>query len=409
MRGCASNNFTGNCGGNMTAVKRYLLPALAVFALLLYVEITAPRPVDWTPSFSRYDKIPYGSYVLYDLLSDYFPGQEVITCGRTIYETIFEGEFNYDSNYIFINSSFNIDELETAELLTYATAGGHVLIAAEQFNGPLTDTLRFATRFPFRLPNDSVSINLSNPALRRDSSYVYRNGTTDYFFARFDTARTVVLGRNSLGHANFIRLAHGSGAIYLSTVPYAFTNYNALYHGNIDYLSKALSYLPRQPVYWDEYYKVRRQSASTPLRFILNRPALKWAYYLTLAGVLLFIIFEGKRRQRIIPVVPPLSNTTVQFVQTVGRLYYLNGDHKNLAEKKISHFLEHLRNYYYLKTDTLSEALYQQIAEKSGIPRKEVDRLFHVIRAVQRREEISEAELLQLHQLMETFYQQSER
>lgn len=392
----------------MTALKRYILPALAIFALLLYVELTAPRPVDWTPSFSRYDKIPYGGYVLYDLLADYFPGQEILSCENPIFETIIEGEFTHASNYIFINSSFMVDEFEAAELINYAAAGGHVLIAAEQFGKPLSDTLKFATRFPFRMPDDSVSINLSNPALRRDSSYVYRNGTTDYFFARFDTVRTIVLGRNSLGHANFIRLEHGAGAIYLSTVPYAFTNYNALYHGNIDYLSKALSYLPRQPVYWDEYYKVRRQSASTPLRFILNRPALKWAWYLTLAGILLFIIFEGRRRQRIIPVIPPLSNTTVQFVQTVGRLYYLNGDHKNLAEKKISHFLEHLRNYYYLKTDTLSEALYQQIAEKSGIARSEVDRLFRAIRAVQRREEISEAELRQLHQLMETFYQQSE-
>lgn len=392
----------------MTALKRYLLPGLAVFALLLYVELTAPRPVDWTPSFSRYDKIPYGSYVLYDLLADYFPGQEIIPSEKPIHETIVEGEFTYASNYIFINSNFKIDEFEAAELITYAAKGGNVLIAAEQFGKALTDTLEFTTRFPFRMPDDSVSINLSNPALRRDSSYVYRNGTTDYFFTRFDTARALVLGRNSLGQVNFIRLAHGAGAFYLSTVPYAFTNYNALYHGNIDYISKALSYLPRQPVYWDEYYKVRRQSASTPLRFILNRPALQWAWYLTLAGVLLFIIFEGRRRQRIIPVIPPLSNTTVQFVQTVGRLYYLNGDHKNLAEKKISHFLEHLRNYYYLKTDSLSEALYQQIAEKSGISRGEVDKLFRTIRTVQQREEISEAELQQLHQLMETFYQQSE-
>jgi hypothetical protein len=33
----------------------------AIFILLIVVEINKPKPVDWTPTFSRKDKIPYGN------------------------------------------------------------------------------------------------------------------------------------------------------------------------------------------------------------------------------------------------------------------------------------------------------------------------------------------------------------
>ena len=46
-------------------------------------------------------------------------------------------------------------------------------------------------------------------------------------------------------------------------------------------------------------------------------------------------LFNSKRRQRIVPVIKPLRNTTVEFVQTIGNLYYQQGNTANVIDKKI--------------------------------------------------------------------------
>ena len=82
-------------------------------------------------------------------------------------------------------------------------------------------------------------------------------------------------------------------------------------------------------------------------RYIFTQPALTWAYYLVLIGLLFYALFAGKRTQRVIPVVEPPRNTSLEFAQTVGRLYFQQGDHDNLARKKIQYFLAGLRERYH--------------------------------------------------------------
>ena len=67
------------------------------------------------------------------------------------------------------------------------------------------------------------------------------------------------------------------------------------------------------------------------------------------------MIFNAKRKQRIVKVVKPLENTTVAFTKTIGNLYYETKDHNNLIDKKITYFLEYIRRVYYLDTQMLNE------------------------------------------------------
>jgi hypothetical protein len=180
-----------------------------------------------------------------------------------------------------------------------------------------------------------------------------------------------------------------------------------LYQRNADYISKTFSYLPVQNTYWDEYYKGYHREPQTPLRFIIAQPALKWALYLILGSLILFMIFEAKRKQRIIPVVKPLSNTTLEFTETVGRLYFQHKDHKNIAEKKITYFLDYLRNRFYVRTDELNEELYSKLANKTGISQEEIVTLFQQITFVRSRKSISEQELMSLNLQIEDFQKKS--
>ena len=52
------------------------------------------------------------------------------------------------------------------------------------------------------------------------------------------------------------------------------------------------------------------------------------------------MIFNAKRRQRVVPIINPLPNTTLDFTKTIGNLYYQEGNHQNIVDKKIIYFLE---------------------------------------------------------------------
>jgi hypothetical protein len=395
----------------MKHYRLYIVFMVLGVTLLAFIESLRPTPVDWSPSYSRQDRIPYGTYVLYDLLADIFAGSEVSTSRETVYATL-NGTTHIGSNYIFIGQDYNPGPLDAEKLLDFAGNGNSVFIAAEKIAPALADTLGIDidSHFGFSrsVGGDSLRIRLVNPAFA-GHGYLLTKTSSDSYFSRFDTARTTVLGLNSLSQPNFIRIEHGAGSIYINTVPLAFTNYCLLYNGTSDYAAKALSYLPVQNTIWDEFYKSGREEARTPLRFILSREPLRWAYYLLVVSVGLYVLVEGKRRQRIIPRIAPLQNTTLEFAETVGGLYYQNGDHRNIAEKKIAYLLDHVRSNFNLKTTDMGEELYLRIAEKSGAPPEQVRSLFEYVAEVNAKQTMNEAELIRLNTLIEQFFNSIQR
>lgn len=56
---------------------KFIVPVLVVFVLLFLVKMFTPEPTNWDSSYSKNDKIPYGSYILYDVLNDLFSGEKL--------------------------------------------------------------------------------------------------------------------------------------------------------------------------------------------------------------------------------------------------------------------------------------------------------------------------------------------
>jgi hypothetical protein len=380
---------------------KYVLILVIGVVLLLVIEQSKPRQIDWSPSFAKNDKIPYGNYILFRLLPDMFPGQNLTVSDRSIYElsrTMAGREFNY----IFINRLFSPGETDIEQLVAMVQNGSEVFIAASEFEEELQDTLKFRTR---SYPTFSeMEINFTNPRMRNPQGYTTIHMPTT-FFDTFDQESTTILARNEPGRAVLIRVRLGKGHFILSTNPYMFTNYNILKPFNSEFTFKTLSYLPIRSTCWDEFYKSGRTAGLSPIRYLLMREPLRWAYFITLSSIILFIIFEAKRKQRIIPVVSPLSNSSLEFVRTIGDLYYQNRNHRDLAQKKITYFLETLRSRFYLDTIHISEKIYEVISLKTGINRDRISGLFELIHKINLKNEISESELLQLNRKIEDFYQ----
>jgi light-regulated signal transduction histidine kinase (bacteriophytochrome) len=135
----------------------------------------------------------------------------------------------------------------------------------------------------------------------------------------------------------------------------------------------------------------------------LNNPSLKWAYYILLIGVLIYIIFEGKRKQRAIPIVHPLKNQTVDFTRTISNMYYENGKHKDIALHKVQHFLEYIRNTMYLQTSEINDSFIKNLAARSNNSLEDTQTLFKVIDDLKQRSQIDQKELERLNTLIDNF------
>jgi hypothetical protein len=390
----------------------------------MLLQFLAPKPINWTLSYLKKETAPYGTSALSEVLPVIFSDKSISVKNTPIYNSLYNREVE-PSNYIIINQEFKPDKLDSRELLKFVKDGSNVFVAANYFTGKFADTLKLKTSNFLGItehnPNDSSSIenlyfsfdttktNFVNPILKRKENYVYVKGIENTFFNSFDTAHTTILGKNSNGKINFIKIQFGKGNIYVSSLPEVFSNYHFVHAENNEYVYKALSYLPVQNIIWDEYYKVGNVKQESPLRVIFNNPPLLYAYYILILSLFLFIIIGIKRKQRIIPVIEPKRNTTLDFVDVVGTLYFQTGNHKNVADKKITYFLEYIRTAFQVSTNIYDDAFISRIANLSGIEKQKVHDLFYYFSDLSIKHTISQQELLKLNSMIEVFKKENKR
>ncbi len=386
---------------------KYILYISAAFGLFVAVKLLGPKQYNWTVTYSHQDKNPYGAYALNALLGSIFPAGKVNHSYKTIYEI--NDSLKAGSNILIISSNFSAGKEDTDVLLRHVGSGASVLIAAQYFWGHFADTLSVETYDYFFKGGDiftkadSATLKFSNPHLDTAREFYYRRDNIHNYFSRFDTTRTTVVAKNDRDMPVAIRVKWGKGSFILASTPMIFTNIHLLSRNNHELAAGLLSHMPDAAVEWTEFYHVGRMEIGTPLRFILSTEPLRWAYYILIVSILLFMLFELKRKQRIIPVIAPLENTTLEFVTTIGNLFYQQSEHKNIAEKKIQFLLEHIRTTYWLNTGKLDEEFVQTLSRKSGRPADVIADLVRWVVAIQAKEKITADELFALNEKMEQF------
>lgn len=392
---------------------------LGIFAVVLLsiiiTEVTRPKPLNWRASYTAADKIPFGCFVFYSELSQLFSKSQITTVEESVYDVLVNSDSTKASNYFFVNDNIDLDKQETNQLLKYVARGNSVFIAASSFSYFLKDTLNIEIDYEYTLLEDTVSVDLTHKDFKNEI-FLFSRGTNKAHITSIDTVNTTILGhlkyeqKNELTGTieevvrkpNFIKTNFGKGQFFVNTTPQAFSNYYML-RENEAYVAHTLSYLDNADLYWDNYKKAGRAVITSPMRFVLNQTALKWGYYLTIVGLLLFVIFKAKRQQRVIPVINPLENSSVEFARTVGSLYHQNKDYTDLISKKLSYFLAFLKNQYYLDTSTLNEKTIQTLAAKSGKKLEEVKKLIEYIAHLKNKVMHSEQDLVNLNKKITDF------
>ncbi|EDP70319.1 hypothetical protein FBALC1_06168 [Flavobacteriales bacterium ALC-1] len=385
-----------------------LLTILAIVAL----EMNKPKKLNWFPSYAIHHKIPFGSYVFNEQLQRV--SNDVKLIDRPPFEYLKDNDIK--GTYVFFNGGINFGEQELNSILDWVDEGNTLMVSAVDFEPKLLDTLNLNTQSVNIIANfnNEFQVQLVNPRLDNTTSYKFDRPTTFFHFNEIDTLQTSIVGfidkyrgenetlKDSL--VNIIRKPFGDGEIILNTFPQAFTNYFILNSPNQNYTAGLMSYLDtNQPIYLDTYYKNGKKYYTSPMYLFLNNQSLKWAYYIVLIAVLIYIIFEGKRKQRAIPIVKPLKNQTVDFTRTIANMYYENGKHKDIANHKIQHFLEYIRNTMYMSTSEVNESFIKNLAARSNNNIEDTKRLFEFIESLNNKKQINNIELERLNTLIENF------
>jgi hypothetical protein len=257
----------------------------------------------------------------------------------------------------------------------------------------------FARSEKSKEPQEQPVINPQDTAITSGAEDTTQEKTTEEETILCDT-----LGFAN-GVPNFIRFGLGKGHLTLHAAPLVLSNYFLLQSNNYEYLSAIWQTLPDNinRVYWNDYYK--RNADTSGLSVLWRYPATRLALLLAIFALLMYVLFESKRKQRIIPVIEPLKNDSVSFVETVGRLYYNKGNHANLAGKMTQQFLEWVRMHYFLNTNLLNEYFIEQLIIKSGQREAVVRELMQMIHEIKLGDaKIDDAYLYKLYNTIQDFY-----
>lgn len=389
----------------MKDFKIYVVCATLLLLLYIVVEYNKPQPMNWEPTLYYGDQIPFGTYILHHQLKDIFPGSTVTNTNSSVYNEFHNGGL-LPGNYLIIAKAVSFSKLDFDEMLKYIKAGNNVFISTMEWNGHLADTLKIETRTDYLKKNPEL--NFTNSKIKQANNYKFDKGINSQYFSEFDTAKAIVIGKNAYGKSNLLSFKFGKGNLYVCANPLLFTNYNLLNPHGADYAAKALSYLPsKQNIYWDQYQNHDIPDDLSPMRMFFSYPNLQWAYYICLFSLVLFIIYDIKRRQRIIPIIEPLQNSTLDFVNVVGQVYYEKRDNANIAAKKILYLLASLRDKYQLKTNKLDSEFVEALAQKTSIDATFARELVNHINYLGVQKRVADSELITLNQLIEKFHKQS--
>ncbi|NLR81854.1 DUF4350 domain-containing protein [Chitinophaga eiseniae] len=399
----------------------YIIVGIVVLlaAVLLFVggsrkkqSVEQSTDMSWS-TFSSKDKKAGGAYAAFKLLPQLFAYHAVQVVTKSFARTYSkEKELAHNGNvYILVSDNMFTTEKDIDAMLQYVAPGNELFIAVNNPDPVLAQQLKFAVTESSSFQQQQVGWvqRYTDASVPLDTSFTYKGMVAGNYFSSIDSSITTVLGTNYKNKPNFIRVAYSRGYIYLLLNPYTFTNYFLLHQQNVNALETQLSYLKdyADNVYWDDFYSHQHSAQSgdfSEWQVLMRYPAMRWALWLSILLLLLYVVFESKRRQRIIPDKPALNNTSLEFVDAIGQLYYQRHDNHNLAHKMIVHLLEYIRSRYYMDTNVLNEEFVTTLSKKSAIAESDIRLLLQMISHIQLEQHVSDEYLQEFYKRIQLFY-----
>ncbi len=409
-----------------------IVGALVLLGLIAYFAQNQADPQYWTEEYDVTGNKPYDARILYELLENRF---DLKVLEDRLDKTLsLDDETASNSSYLYLsNTKPRYTEDEAWHLRDYVRAGGEVFIIAPDIPDSLAELLLYpedcGSETTWKGTNPGfyragVLSTLAHPKLsenyysfqyttlnytenrhwnyipeaafcnvRGEDEYGYSEDkkVREYALAKLGSFKTT--GKNEENQAeqefaNFVRMKVGKGYFYFHTNPIMFTNMFLVDSNGFEYSNYVFAHMADKTLHWDRQSVIFPSSraetrralpkiaAQSPLEYIFSQPALRWSWYMALALGFIYVLFGAKRRQRIIPIIEKNRNTSLEFIETIGGLYFQQQDHRSIIKKQMDLFLAHMRQRYHLVTREMDDRLIERIAVRAKVDRKIVNDIF---------------------------------
>jgi hypothetical protein len=392
---------------------------------------------NWQMQLRVKEKDPYDLYLTYTHLKDIFPKANISEQYK-----IFEQHQSYlymptgDSAELRIitadNLLFSPDELYA--LTNFVQDGNYVVIATDKLDQ------KFMTELGVNFMDINLQVsgqvleygaeakpglgdtfktnllleNLPNlPGKKEQFDYVGKAFTTtissngnqgynedDNFNALITSDKGAVIAKQAY---------YGKGKFLFVASPIIFTNHFITTNNNSKLVEYLFSLFPQDiaKVKWHSYiYRPagnENGGIDNPLAKLLKYPMWKRAIILTILGLLLYALVLARRKQKPVEVIPPVKNDSLEFVETVGYLYFNKHDNRNIGLKMATYFLDYLKTKYNLPLLKYDNQFVPRVASKSGKPTDVVQALLDTVQAVNSNAFVSDELVMELYKLIQNF------
>lgn len=342
--------------------KIYALIFIIIMVILALLEVNKTEVTDWRKNFNVNEKSPFGLFVFNEEANNLFKNnlKRIDQAPYDYYDQYKKGKHN-----ILIIEN-RLDTESWIKIMDQVSGGSDAMLIVSDIPKEISDSIGYY--------DSQLSFEEQNVLKLTDKKYQNDFIKLDKFPSgrgfTFIKPGVEVLGKtvekNNEDQANFIKVKFGEGNIYVHSEPLFLTNYYLLKTGNTKYAQDVFSYLQDKETLW--FVESNTKVSKSPMRFILSKPALKYAWWVFLGGLLLFVFFNVKRKQRIVPVIDPLKNTSADFVKSIGNLYMQEGDFHDMMAKKAQYFLNKVRMDLLIDTQNLDEEFAKKLQLKTGKP-----------------------------------------
>ncbi|MEI7487386.1 MAG: DUF4350 domain-containing protein [Chryseobacterium sp.] len=357
--------------------KIYAVIFILVMVILALLEVNKKEVTDWRKNFDTNEKSPFGLFVFDHEAKDLFKNK-LKKIDQTPYD--YYNSHKKESHNILVVET-EIDTESWNKILDQVSNGSDAMLIVSQIPKEVSDSIGYY--------DSEISFADENVLKLTDKKYQNDFIKLDKFPSgrgfSYIKPQVEVLGKtvenNNSDQANFIKIKFGKGNIYVHCEPLFMTNYYLLKSGNIKYAQDVFSYLDDKETLW--FVESNAKVSRFFMRFILSNPALKYAWWVFLGGLVLFIFFNAKRKQRIVPIIEPLKNTSVDFVKSIGNLYLQEGDFHDMMAKKGQYFLNKVRMDFLIDTQNLDGEFAKKLQLKTGKPIEMINEAINLIKKAQ--------------------------
>ena len=198
-----------------------------------------------------------------------------------------------------------------------------------------------------------------------------------------DCFKPICVASDTLTMAGIREYPNG-GKLIVTSMPLVFTNYGVMDSDArklLEYMSSFFKGRKLYRLYEEKNKKSVMEEEDGDFKYIMSQPPLKWAFYIILGLLFIYMVFNSRRRMKAIPVHKIDEDTTLQFAKVLGTFYYHQDNHVPFLMKKYDKLKSTLQSRYGWDVEKMEASdLINRLYVITGIRKDRIAKLFILIR-----------------------------